>query len=76
MIFHTAIPKSWSQKRLKSVLGKPDPRRPDLDNYIKLYLDVMNDLVYEDDKQVTEIYCKKVYSNKPRVEIKLTLIEN
>ncbi len=69
MTFHTPIPNSWSQKRRKSVLGKPDARRPDCDNYIKFYLDIMNNLIYRDDNQVTELWCEKKYSDRPRVEI-------
>ena len=76
MTFHTLIPKSWSQKRSMAVLGKPDGRRPDLDNYVKMYADVMNKLIYEDDNQITELWCEKLYSDKPRVEIVLTEIED
>lgn len=75
MTFHTPIPNSWSQKRSKSVLGKPDARRKDCDNYAKFYLDVMNDLIYRDDCQVTELWCEKRYSDKPRVEIFITEIK-
>ena len=69
MTFGTPIPASWSQKRSKCVLDQPDPRRPDLDNYVKFYLDVMNGIVYEDDKQVAELWCKKVFCDKPKVNI-------
>jgi len=71
MTFHTPIPKSWSKKRSVAVLEKPDTRKPDLDNYAKFLLDVMNNLVYEDDSQVTTLWCEKKYSDKPRVEITL-----
>lgn len=76
MVFHTPIPKSWSQKRQKSVLGKPDGRRPDLDNYAKFYCDVMNELVYQDDNMITELWCEKKYSDKPKVEILITEIKD
>ena len=71
MTFYTTIPISWSHKRRKSVVGKGNAHRPDIDNYVKFYFDVMNELVYKDDGQITELYCKKIYSNEPRVEISI-----
>lgn len=71
MSIHTPIPKTWSQKRLKEVLGKPDITRPDIDNYAKAYLDAMNGIVYGDDNQVTELWCEKIYSDKPKVIISI-----
>jgi len=72
MTFHTPIPNSWSQKRKKEVLGKGDPTKPDLDNYAKFYCDAMNDLVYLDDNQIIQLWCEKIYSDKPKVEITIT----
>ena len=69
MTFHTPVPKSWSKKKAMAVLGMPDTRKPDIDNYAKFLLDVMNNLVYDDDSQVTTLWCEKKYSDKPRVEI-------
>jgi len=69
MTFHTPIPKSWSQKRRMAVIGMPDTRRPDIDNFAKFILDVMNRLVYEDDSLITTLHCEKVYSDEPRTEI-------
>ena len=75
MIFHTPIPSKCSQKRFKSLLSKPDKRRPDLDNYVKMYADVMNGLIYNDDSQITKLFCEKSYSDVPRVEITVTDLE-
>lgn len=72
MGFYTKIPNSWSQKRKESVLGIPDITRPDLDNYVKFYLDVMNQIIYNDDSQVTLLLCKKNYSDKPRTVIEIS----
>lgn len=76
MRFHTSIPKTWSQKRRKECFEKPDCRRPDLDNYVKEYLDVMNNLIYNDDNQITELWCEKVFSDEPHVEIFITEIKD
>jgi len=45
--------------------------KKDVDNFCKFYLDVMNGIVYEDDRQVNELYCRKECSNNPRIEIKI-----
>lgn len=74
--FHMPIPSSWSQKRLKSVLGKPHHVKPDVDNLEKFYLDCMNKIVYPDDCQISQLYCKKIYSDKPRVMINISQINS
>lgn len=43
--------------------------RPDIDNLIKFYLDVMNAIIYSDDSQVVKITSEKVYDKEPRTEI-------
>ena len=37
-------------------------KKPDIDNYIKFYLDCMNKIVYLDDSQVIEITAIKQYT--------------
>lgn len=44
-------------------------KQADLDNLIKSGLDGLNGQAFTDDKQVSEIYAARVYSNNPRVEI-------
>jgi len=36
--------------------------RPDIDNWIKPVMDVLNKLAYEDDGQITKLYVDKIYS--------------
>jgi len=36
--------------------------RPDIDNWVKPVMDVLNKLAYEDDGQITKLYVDKVYS--------------
>lgn len=69
MVFHTPIPKNTPRKAAKALEGHPNVKRPDLDNYAKFPLDVMNGLVYEDDNQIFDLWCEKRYSSSPRVEI-------
>lgn len=65
------IPKSWSKKRKKSLDGQYCASKPDLDNYLKEYCDVLNGIAFHDDRQVVEIWCEKRYSSTPRVEINI-----
>jgi Holliday junction resolvase RusA-like endonuclease len=48
----------------------PDRRVRDLDNLQKSILDALNKLVYDDDRQVDEIYAVRDYSPKnPRAVV-------
>lgn len=38
-----------------------DSRRRDLDNYLKLTIDSLKDVFFEDDDQIEAIYCEKVF---------------
>lgn len=66
---HSPIPPSWSKTKQNALEGQPKISKPDLDNYIKFYSDVLNEVAYEDDNQITRIWSEKLYSTHPRVEI-------
>lgn len=58
------IPKSYTQgKRLacKHNVNRPD-KKPDMDNILKVVLDGLNRVAYEDDKQVVELIGRKYYT--------------
>ena len=47
-----------------------DKRKRDIDAYLKILLDAMTGIVYEDDNQVTELHVyKDVDKEEPRTEI-------
>ena len=47
--------------------------KPDLDNYIKLYMDVFSGMFWKDDNQVIQISSSKCYADDyPRVEVMIT----
>lgn len=71
LTFYTDIPQSWSKKKRKEAYAAPDTRVPDLDNYIKFYSDVLNGIVYTDDKQIFYIEAYKFHSDRPRTEISI-----
>lgn len=56
------IPKSWSKKdRQLAIDGKVPPKKPDVDNVVKIVLDALNRVVYLDDTQVTHCTVQKMW---------------
>ena len=58
--------------RLNLTLYFKDKRRRDVDNYNKLVLDCLEGVVYEDDKQVQQLFITKAYDKEnPRIEVEI-----
>ena len=58
------VPKSYSKKKREDCLERilrPD-KKPDIDNILKVVLDALNKVAYEDDKQVVELIGRKYYT--------------
>lgn len=74
--FYLPIPKSdtieITAKKLAGII-KPANKKGDVDNYIKLVLDVLHDVTYDDDKHVIGITAEKIYSTDPRIELDITI---
>lgn len=64
-IKHPQLSKAKEQK----IIGTHCISRPDLDNYIKFFLDTATNVLYKDDNIIAEIIAKKVYDTNPRTEI-------
>jgi len=45
--------------------------KPDIDNLEKWVNDILNDIIFEDDKQIINSIAHKYYSDDPRTEIKI-----
>jgi len=73
--FFMPISKSISKKKKLLLLSKPHIKRPDIDNLIKFYLDVSIGLFYKDDTQVYNVSATKLYSDKPKTEVVITIGE-
>ena len=74
--FYIPIPKADSiDTTAKKIAGiiRPTVKRGDVDNYIKLILDVLHDVVYDDDKNVIGITAEKYYSTEPRIELNIKI---
>ena len=67
------IPKSTSKKRKELMkIGELRPtKKPDLDNILKIIGDALNEIAYQDDKQIISASIEKYYSEEPRVEIEI-----
>lgn len=51
----------------------PDERQGDADRILGLPLDAMQGLIYENDRQVAEVVCRRrIDRNRPRVEVTIT----
>jgi Holliday junction resolvase RusA-like endonuclease len=72
-----AIPSSWSNKKHNAaILESIRPTvKPDIDNCIKIILDAMNGIAYNDDKQVVHCVFRKYYSARPHVFVTFSEIE-
>jgi Holliday junction resolvase RusA-like endonuclease len=46
---------------------------PDTDNYVKLLLDTLHGVAYDDDKRVVSITAHKYYSIDPKTEVKIVI---
>lgn len=67
--FHLPIPAS-RRREFELSGGTMEPTvRPDLDNYAKSILDALNGVAWEDDAQVVQMNCSKLYAPQPGVRI-------
>ena len=45
--------------------------KPDIDNLVKFYLDCLNGIAWEDDKQIIYIQATKTYSEEPLTSVRI-----
>ncbi|BAU27610.1 Holliday junction resolvase RusA-like endonuclease [Aneurinibacillus soli] len=74
---YRSIPKSYSnKKKTQAEAGEIRPTsKPDVDNYVKGIKDALNKVIWKDDSQVVSITAGKFYSQKPRIEVKVQVLE-
>ncbi len=77
VIFYRSLPKSISKKKSGMALAGwiLPTTRPDLDNCLKLVKDAMNGIFYHDDSQICKVVTEKYYSNNPRIEVGMDVID-
>ena len=67
------IPASFSKKKIGQAcegLIKPTTK-PDVDNYAKGVKDALKGVIWQDDSQVVLLQVRKMYSQTPRMEIRI-----
>jgi Holliday junction resolvase RusA-like endonuclease len=69
MTFYCKIPASTSAKKRAAMELRPCLKHKDLDNFIKLFSDCMNGIVFVDDCQIWKIQARKEWSSEPRTEM-------
>lgn len=69
MTFYMPIPKSLSEKKKKELIGTDHFKKPDIDNLIKFYWDMLEGTCFKNDSNITSIDAKKVYDENPRTEL-------
>lgn len=67
--FYIKIPKSTSKKRTEAMFATPCLKHSDVDNFLKMFLDASNGVIFKDDSQVWEATVRKVWSTDPRTEV-------
>jgi Holliday junction resolvase RusA-like endonuclease len=66
IVFHIAMPESWTEKKKLSLCGKPHRTKPDLSNLIK----ALEDALYEDDSHIASYgRVAKVWARKGAILI-------
>lgn len=73
IIAYRPIPKSFSKKKAAAAeAGEIYPTtKPDADNYLKGVKDALKGIMWVDDSQVVDVYARKRYSSRPRIEVKI-----
>lgn len=70
------IPKTSNKKTMLMETGEIRPtKKPDMSNILKTVEDALNNLAYNDDKQIVELTVKKWFSNRPRIELEIAEID-
>lgn len=73
MTFYMPMPKSSSRPRKRDMLNGVlhHMSKPDVDNLVKFYLDVMTGVIYDDDRQIHKITAQKCYATDPYTMIEI-----
>lgn len=74
--FYLEIPKRTAKGTKAKMLEKlvRPTKGKDVDNLEKSVLDGLNKIAYKDDSQIVELIGRKFYSDKPRVDIRITAL--
>ncbi len=73
IIIYLKIPQNTTKKNRKLIEeGILSPtKKPDIDNVVKIVLDALNKMAFNDDNQITQLEVEKTYSEEEKLYIKL-----
>lgn len=76
MDYHLPVPVGSSKIRKQQMLANiiRHTKRPDLDNFDKFLSDCLIGIVIEDDSQICEKSCKKIYSEHSQTIVRILLL--
>ncbi|MFC5773709.1 MULTISPECIES: RusA family crossover junction endodeoxyribonuclease [Ectobacillus] len=75
-VFKSSLKSFSNKKKLQAEQGILRPTsKPDVDNYVKGIKDACNKVLWKDDSQVVELRVSKWYSEKPRIEVAVQLLD-
>ena len=69
-----SVPKSYSKRKIEAIKDGTDypMKKPDCDNVVKIVLDSLNKIAYDDDKQVVELTVLKRWTfDNERIEFEM-----
>ena len=73
-----SVPKSYSKRKIEAIKEGTDypMKKPDCDNVVKIVLDSLNKIAYDDDKQVVELTVLKRWTfGNERIEFEMEEIK-
>ena len=74
--FNVPIPKSWSKKKKEAKNGAYCDNHADIDNYCKAILDSLNNIYYDDDKQIVMLKATMLWATEPSIKCTFTELDS
>jgi len=73
LVFYRPVQQSLSKvEKQRRIRGVHLPVvKPDLDNYVKSFLDALHGIYWQDDALITDLTASKRYGRQPRIEIEV-----
>jgi Holliday junction resolvase RusA-like endonuclease len=65
VVFHIAMPASWSEKKRRECAGQPHMTRPDIDNLAKGLFDAL----FEDDSHIWRCDATKLWAREGAIDV-------
>lgn len=73
LAFDRAMPRSWSLKKKLAMRGEPVASGADIDNQCKAILDALNGVVWEDDRQVSDLRVSRRWADEDAFRMRVSL---